>query len=67
MDLGRKCVSFEEGFDFVIDEATKDLQDGHSLVLDLEILPSFFCHFSLLTPLDSFGTSEEAGDRLLHC
>ena len=67
MDLGGKCVSFEEGFDFVIEEATEDLQDGHGLVSDLEILPSFFCHFSLLTPLDSFGASEEAGERLLHC
>ena len=67
MDLGGKCVSFEEGFDFVIEEATEDLQDGHGLVSDLEILLSFFCHFSLLTPLDSFGASEEAGERLLHC
>ena len=37
MDLGGKCVSFEEGFDFVIEEATEDLQDGHGLVSDLEI------------------------------
>ena len=42
MDLGRKCVFFEEGFDFVIEEATEDLQDGQSLVSNLEILPSFF-------------------------
>ena len=42
MDLGGKCVSFEEGFDFVIEEATEDLHDGHGLVSDLEILPSFF-------------------------
>ena len=37
MDLGGKCVSFEEGFDFVIEEATEDLQDRHSLVSNLEI------------------------------
>ena len=37
MDLGGKCVSFEEGFDFVIEEATEDLQDGHALISDLEI------------------------------
>ena len=37
VDLGGKCVSFEEGFDFVIEEATKDLQDGHALILDLKI------------------------------
>ena len=67
MDPGGKCVSFEEGFDFVIDEATEDLQDGHSLVSDLEILPSFFCYSSLLTSLDSFGAIEEARKRLLHC
>ena len=42
MDLGGKCVSFEEGFDFVIEEATEDLQDGHGLVSDLEFFPSFF-------------------------
>ena len=28
VDLGGKYVSFEEGFDFVIEEATEDLQDG---------------------------------------
>ena len=37
VDLGGKCVSFEEGFDFVIEEATEDLQDRHSLVSNLEI------------------------------
>ena len=66
MDLGGKCVSFEEGFDFVIEKATEDLQDGHGLVSDLEILLSFFSTI-LLTPLDSFGASEEARDMLLHC
>ena len=42
MDLRGKCVFFEEWFDFVIEEATEDLQDGQSLVSDLEIFPSFF-------------------------
>ena len=37
MDMGGKCVSFDEGCDFVIEEATEDLQDGHALVSDLEI------------------------------
>ena len=37
VDLGAKYVSFEEGFDFVIKEATEDLQDGYALVSDLEI------------------------------
>ena len=42
MDLGGKYVSFEKGFDFIIEEATEDLQDEQGLVSDLEILPSFF-------------------------
>ena len=37
MDLGVKYVSFEEGFDFVIEEATDDLEDEDALVLDMEI------------------------------
>ena len=44
VDLGAKCVSFEEGFDFVIEEAIKDLQDGHTLVSDLEIHASTIAH-----------------------
>ena len=44
MDLGGKCVSFEEGFDFVIEEATEDLQDGHALVSDLEIPAGTIAH-----------------------
>ena len=38
VDLGAKYVSLEEGFDFVLEEATEDLQDGQTLVSDLEIL-----------------------------
>ena len=30
VDLGAKYVSFEEGFDFVIEDATKDLQVGQT-------------------------------------
>ena len=37
MHLGVKYVSFEEGFDFVIEEATEDLGDKEALVLYLEI------------------------------
>ena len=37
MDLGVRYVSLEEGFDFVIEEATKDLGDKEGLVSDLEI------------------------------
>ena len=44
MDLGGKCVSFEEGFDFVIQEATEDLQDGQGLVSDLEIPAGTIAH-----------------------
>ena len=33
-----KYVYFEEGFDFVKEESTEDLQDGHTLISDLEIL-----------------------------
>ena len=37
VDQGGKCISFEKGFDFVIEEAAEDLQDGQGLVSDLEI------------------------------
>ena len=37
MDLGVKYVYAEEGFDFVIEEATDDLGAGEALVSDLEI------------------------------
>ena len=30
--------------DFVIEEATEDLQDGHALILDLEILAGTIVH-----------------------
>ena len=38
MHLGVKYVSFEEGFDFVIKEATEDLGDGEAPISDLKIL-----------------------------
>ena len=44
VDLRAKCVSFEEGFDTVIEEATEDLQDGHALVSDLEISTGTIAH-----------------------
>ena len=44
LDLGAKYVSFGEGFDFVIKDATEDLQDGHALVSDLEFLASTIVH-----------------------
>ena len=44
VDLGLKYVSFEEGFDFVIEEAIEDLQNGQSLVSDLEILAGTIAH-----------------------
>ena len=37
MVLRAKYVSIEEGFDFVIEDATEDLQDGQMLVSELEI------------------------------
>ena len=44
VNLGAKCVSLEEGFDIVIEEATEDLQNGHALVLDLEISANTIAH-----------------------
>ena len=44
MDMGVKYVSFEEGFDFVIEEATEDLGDGEALVSDLEIPAGTIAH-----------------------
>ena len=37
MDMGVNYVSFKEGFNIVIEEATEDLGDIEALVLDLEI------------------------------
>ena len=36
-NLGAKYVFFEEKFDFVVEDSTEDLHDGHALVSDLEI------------------------------
>ena len=44
MDLGGKNVSFEEGFDFVIEDATEDLGDREALVSNLEILSGTIAH-----------------------
>ena len=44
VDMGAKYVSFEEGFDFVIEEATEDLWDGQTLVSDLEIPVGTIAH-----------------------
>ena len=44
MDLGAKYASFEEGFDFVIEEATEDLGDKEALVSDLEITAGTIAH-----------------------
>ena len=44
MDLGAKYVSFEEGFDFVIEEATEDLGDEEALVSDMEITAGTIAH-----------------------
>ena len=59
LDLGGKCVFFEEGFDVVIKEATEDLQDGQSLVSDLEIFPSFFHQSSVILPCSRHWTASE--------
>ena len=37
VDLGVKYVFFEEKFDFVVEDSTEDLHDGHALVSYLEI------------------------------
>ena len=44
MDMRGKCVSFEEGFDFVIEEAMEYLQDRHGLVSNLEIRAGTIVH-----------------------
>ena len=44
MDLRGKYVSFEEGFDFVIEEAMEDLNDGQPPVSDLEIHAGTIAH-----------------------
>ena len=41
VDMRAKYIIFEEGIDFVIEEATGDLQDEHDLVSDLEFFLSF--------------------------
>ena len=51
LDMGAKYVSFEEELDFVIEEATKDLQDGHALVSDLEIPASIIAHKDIVALL----------------
>ena len=40
MDLGAKYVSFKEGIDFVIEDATKDLGDREALISNMEIANS---------------------------
>ena len=44
MDLGAKYVSFEEELDFVIEEATEDLQDGYALVSYMKISTGTITH-----------------------
>ena len=44
MDLGAKYVSFKDGFVFVIEEATEDLQDKQTLVSNLEIPAGTIAH-----------------------
>jgi hypothetical protein len=44
VNLGAKYVSFEEGFDFVIEDNTENLQDRHVLDSDLEIPASAIAH-----------------------
>jgi hypothetical protein len=40
VDLGAKYVFLEEIFDFVVEDITEDVHDGHALVSDLEIRTS---------------------------
>ena len=42
--LGADYVSFEEGFDFVLEDKTEDLQDGQTLGSDLEIHAGTITH-----------------------
>ena len=44
MDLGLKYASFEEGFDFVVEEAMEDLEDGEALLSGLGIPAGAVAH-----------------------
>ena len=51
VDLRAKCVFFEEGFDFVLEDTAENLQDGQMLVSDLEIPASAIAHKDTATLL----------------
>jgi hypothetical protein len=52
IDLGAKYVFFEEGFNFVVEDNTEDLHDGHTLVSDLEIHAGTIVHKDIKAGLD---------------
>jgi len=44
VDLRAKDVFFEEWFDFVVEDSTENVHDGHALDSDLEIPASAITH-----------------------
>jgi hypothetical protein len=65
VDLRAKCVFFEGTFDFVVEDNTEDLHDGHAL--DLEILASAIASLgfgSATTLFDVVIVARNGGGRL---
>ena len=44
MDMIAKYVFFLKGFDFVVEDNIENIQDGHALFSDLDILASAIAH-----------------------
>ena len=61
VDLGAKYVSFEEGFDFVIEDATEDLEDREVLVSNLEIRAWTIAYKNTNTFFESWCTRKVSG------
>jgi hypothetical protein len=67
VDLSTKCVFFEEGFDFVVEDNTEDLQDGHALVSDLEIPASAIARLGFGSAATLFNVVIVARNGGGHC
>ena len=67
VDLREKCVFFEEGFDFVVQDNTEDLQDGHVLVSDLEIPASAIARLGFGNAATLFDVVIVAQNGRGHC
>jgi hypothetical protein len=64
VDLGANYIFFEEEFDFVIEDNTKDLHDRHALVSDLEIHAGTIVHKDRCTCLKT-GAQERFKVRVV--